>query len=88
MGLAMARNLQDFLEKEKSSGSYDSSLRVWNRTQSKAQPLLDQGASLAPSISGESSAYFPCTPHFDFTFTVDLPAICGTCCCCMAKACT
>ena len=61
MGLAMARNLQDFLEKEKSSGAYDPSLRVWNRTQSKAQLLLDQGASLAPSISGESSIFCTCT---------------------------
>lgn len=56
MGLAMARNLQQFLEKEGSSSSYDPSLHVWNRTQSKARPLLDQGASLAPTISGEPFA--------------------------------
>lgn len=62
MGLAMARNLQEYLEKEKNSGMYDASLHVWNRTQSKAQALLDQGASLAPSIPGESSARVACTP--------------------------
>ena len=61
MGLAMARNLQEFLEKEQSSGSYSPSFHVWNRTQSKAQPLLDHGASLAPSISGDSIASFACT---------------------------
>lgn len=54
MGLAMARNMQAFLEKEKSSGCYNASLHVWNRTQSKAKPLLEQGATLAKSISGES----------------------------------
>jgi len=53
MGLAMARNMQAFLEKEKSSGCYDPSLHVWNRTQSKAKPLLEQGATLAKSISGK-----------------------------------
>ena len=52
MGLAMARNLQQFLEKDGSDSSYNASLHVWNRTQSKAQPLLDQGATLAANISG------------------------------------
>ena len=65
MGLAMARNLQDFLEKEQSSGSYDPSLHVWNRTQSKAKPLLNHGASLAPSISGDSIASSACTRWSD-----------------------
>ena len=51
MGLAMATNLQEYLSKKQKDGTYNSSLLVWNRTQSKAQPLVQQGASLAPSIS-------------------------------------
>ena len=51
MGLAMATNLQEYLSKRQTDGTYNSSLLVWNRTQSKAQPLVQQGASLAPSIS-------------------------------------
>ena len=51
MGLAMATNLQEYLSKKHKDGTYSSSLLVWNRTQSKAQPLVQQGASLAPSIS-------------------------------------
>jgi hypothetical protein len=62
MGIAMARNLQDFLKKQGASGSFNSSLRVWNRTQSKAQPLLEQGSTLVASMAGilHSSALCGC----------------------------
>lgn len=52
MGFAIARNLQDFLKKQGASGSFDSSLHVWNRTQSKAQPLVEQGSTLQASMAG------------------------------------
>lgn len=64
MGTQMATRL---LEQEKS-------IRVWNRTASKAQPLVDAGATLAPQISdlGDLDAVFICVTKSDDLLHVTL----------------
>ena len=52
MGFAMATNLQQFLGKLKPDDAFAPSLHVWNRTLSKADALVEQGATKASSIEG------------------------------------
>ena len=52
MGLAMAENLQQYLGNLKPDDAYAPSLHVWNRTLSKADGLVEKGATKAVSIEG------------------------------------
>lgn len=52
MGLVMAENLQQYLGKLKPEDKFASSLHVWNRTLSKADALVEKGATKATSIEG------------------------------------
>ena len=55
MGLAMAGNLQQYLSKMKPGDPFAPSLHVWNRTLSKADALVESGATKALSVEGVPS---------------------------------
>lgn len=55
MGLNMAKNLQKYLGSLHTEAPFHTSLYVHNRTQSKADPLIKEGATLAPSVAGALS---------------------------------
>lgn len=68
MGMSMATNLLQFLSQVSAEERFEPMLHVYNRTQSKADKLVSQGAILAPSISGKlpamhSAAGHPCRLH-------------------------
>ena len=48
----MATNLQEYLTKQFENGAFAPSLFVHNRTLSKADPLVEKGATKAESIEG------------------------------------
>ena len=52
MGTSMATNLLDFLSKASPEDPFEPKLHVYNRTQSKVDKLVSQGALLAPSVAG------------------------------------
>ena len=52
MGTSMATNLLDFLSEASPEDPFEPKLHVYNRTQSKADKLVSQGALLAPSVAG------------------------------------
>lgn len=52
MGTSMAINLQQYLSSLSPDDPFAPNLHVYNRTQSKTDKLVSQGATLAPSISG------------------------------------
>ncbi|KAK9916515.1 hypothetical protein WJX75_003594 [Coccomyxa subellipsoidea] len=55
MGTSMATNLLDFLCKASPEDPFEPKLHVYNRTQSKADKLVSQGALLAPSVADLAS---------------------------------
>lgn len=62
MGLPMAGNLQQYLTKQFHDGAFAPSLFVHNRTLSKADALVEQGATKADSIEG-ATPLCCCTRH-------------------------
>jgi 3-hydroxyisobutyrate dehydrogenase-like beta-hydroxyacid dehydrogenase len=63
MGLSMATNLQGFLKDLPLDAPFHRSLYVYNRTQSKADILVSEGATLAPQIAGIPRASTVCLPR-------------------------
>ncbi|EIE26757.1 3-hydroxyisobutyrate dehydrogenase family protein [Coccomyxa subellipsoidea C-169] len=56
MGTSMATNLLEFLSKLSPDDPFERQLHVHNRTQSKTDKLVSQGAVLAPSVADLASA--------------------------------
>lgn len=60
MGTSMATNLLQFLSHVSPEDPFEPRLYVYNRTQSKADKLVSQGATLAPTISGQTPGHANC----------------------------
>lgn len=63
MGTSMATNLLQFLSQVSPEDPFESKLHVYNRTPLKADKLVSQGATLAPTIAGHPPALQVASGH-------------------------